>query len=91
MIRMTDERQLFRVLRRIAESYLQKRLQPVSALSRNGLSLRDSSGKPAQRRRVNTPKQTFGQKWAGKLRLRTPSTPDPLLDALKARYGLSDK
>jgi hypothetical protein len=71
------------------EQLAQTKKTTVSAVVEE--SLRDSSAKPVRRRRVNIPKQTFGQKWAGKLRLRTPSTADPLLDALKAKYGLSDK
>ena len=35
--------------------------------------------------------QDFVEKWAGKLRLRRPSTPEPRFEYLRKRYGLSDK
>ena len=45
---------------------------------------------PTPRRRKRSG-PSFAEKWTGKLRLRTSSAPDPLLDALKAKYGLSDE
>ena len=35
--------------------------------------------------------QDFVEKWAGKLRLRRPSKPEPRFEYLKKRYGLTDK
>ena len=31
---------------------------------------------------------SFADKWTGKLRLKTPTQPDPRFEALKKRYGL---
>jgi hypothetical protein len=67
------------------EQLAQTRKTSVSAVIEE--SLRDST-KPERRRLRKKSTPSFGQKWAGKLRLRTPSGPDPLLDALKAKYGL---
>jgi hypothetical protein len=50
-------------------------------------SLREST-KPERQPRTKKSTPSFGQKWAGKLRLRTPSGADPLLDALKSKYRL---
>jgi hypothetical protein len=35
--------------------------------------------------------EDFGDKWGGKLRLRTPSKPDARFDYLKKRFGLSEE
>ncbi len=34
--------------------------------------------------------QPFARRWAGKFHIATSTTPDPRLDALKARYHLDD-
>ena len=45
----------------------------------------------ARLQRTKTSSRSFAQKWAGKLRLRTSAGPDPLLDALKTKYDLTDE
>ena len=42
-------------------------------------------------RRSRKSQVSFVDKWRGKLRLRSSSKPDPLLKALKTRYGLNDE
>ena len=70
-----------------AEQLAETRKTTVSAVIEE--SLRSAPDlKPYRTKKSN---QSFSEKWAGKLRVRTPKTPDPLLDALKAKYGLTDK
>ena len=72
-----------------AERLAETRRISVSAVIEE--SLRSSPEMQLRQRRIKKSHQSFTQKWSGKLRLRTPATPDPLLDALKAKYGLSDR
>ncbi|MBI4474380.1 MAG: hypothetical protein HY646_17045 [Acidobacteria bacterium] len=72
-----------------AERLAETRKISVSAVIEE--SLRSSPEMQLKQRRIKKSDQSFTQKWSGKLRLRTPTTPDPLLDALKAKYGLSDR
>ena len=72
-----------------AERLAEARKTSVSAVIEE--SLRFAPALQSKKRRAKKSSRSFTQKWAGKLRLRTPSEPDPLLDALKAKYGLTNK
>ena len=72
-----------------AEQLAETRKTSVSAVIEE--SLRSAPEMQLKQRRMKKSDESFTQKWAGKLRLRTPATPDPLLDALKAKYGLTDR
>ena len=71
-----------------AERLAETRKISVSAVVEE--SLRSAPNMQLQRRTKKS-NQSFAQKWAGKLQLKTPSTPDPLLDALKRKYALTDR
>ena len=72
-----------------AERLAETRRTSVSAVIED--SLRSAPEMQLKQRRIKKSNQFFTQKWAGKLRLRTPTKPDPLLDALKAKYGLTER
>lgn len=70
-----------------AEQLAESRKTTVSTVIEE--SLRSVPELKPNRRKKSNP--SFSEKWAGKLRVRTPKTPDPLLDALKTKYGLTGK
>ena len=72
-----------------AERLAEARKTSVSAVIEE--SLRSAPEMQPKQRRMKKSDKSFTQKWTGKLRLRAPTTPDPLLNALKAKYGLTDR
>jgi len=77
---VTIDADIAKLVERLAET----RKTSVSAVIED--SLRSAPEMQLKQRRMKKSDKSFTQQWAGKLRLRTPTTPDPLLDALKAKY-----
>jgi hypothetical protein len=63
----------------------------VSAVIEDCVRSAPTGTRESRRTRSSSKPISFVDKWRGKLRVRSSSKPDPLLEALKAKYGLNDE
>ena len=87
-ITVTIDAEVAKRAQKIADS----RKTTISAVIEDFVRTAAANGHESQPlRRPGKSRVSFVDKWRGKLRVRSTSKPDPLLEALKAKYGLNDE